>query len=135
MQYPLSKPVGTLMANFLSTKDAQLLSVDDFHQSIVSGKYRAEVEAIVKAYRDGAKTIVKEKGKEVEASLCDVLKKRLPYYVVQADVRARRLYSYAKDFTGYVPVDIDHLTPEQVEHVMEVIRQLRWVKEGHRSSP
>lgn len=134
MQYPLSKPIGTLMANFLSTKDAQLLSVDDFHQSIVSGKYRAEVEAIVKAYQDGAKIIVKEKGKEVEASLCDVLKKRLPYYVVQADVRARRLYAYAKDFTGYVPVDIDHLTPEQVEHVMTVIRQLRWVKEGHRSS-
>lgn len=134
MQYPLSNPIGTLMANFLSTKDAQLLSVDDFHQSIVGGKYRAEVEAIVKAYQDGAKTIVKEKGKETEVALCDVLKKQLPYYVVQADVRSRRLLPNAKDFTGYAPVDIDHLTPEQVEQVMQRIRQLLWVKEGHRSS-
>lgn len=134
MQYPLGNPIGTLMANFLSTKDAQLLSVDDFHQSIVGGKYRAEVEAIVKAYKDDAKTIIKEKGKESEAALCDVLKKQLPYYVVQADVRSRRLLPYAKDFTGYVPVDIDHLSLEQVEQVMQRIRQLRWVKEGHRSS-
>lgn len=134
MQYPLSNPIGTLMANFLSTKDAQLLSVDDFHQSIVGGKYRAEVEAIVKAYQDGVKTIVKEKGKETEAALCDVLKKQLPYYVVQADVCSRRLLPNAKDFTGYAPVDIDHLTPEQVEQVMQRIRQLLWVKEGHRSS-
>ena len=134
MQFPLSKPIGTLMANFLSTKDAQLLSVDEFHQSIVGGKYRAEVEAIVKAYQDGTKTIVNERGKETEASLCDVLKKRLPYYVVQADVRARRLLANAKDFTGYAPVDIDHLAPEQVEQVMQRVQSLPWVKEAHRSS-
>lgn len=134
MQFPLSKPVGTLMANFLSTKDAQLLSVDEFHQSIVGGKYRAEVEAIVKAYQDGTKTIVNERGKETEASFCDVLKKRLPYYVVQADVRARRLLANAKDFTGYAPVDIDHLVPEQVEQVMQRVQSLPWVKEAHRSS-
>ena len=134
MQFPLSKPIGTLMANFLSTKDAQLLSVDEFHQSIVGGKYRAEVEAIVKAYQDGTKTIVNERGKETEASLCDVLKKRLPYYVVQADVRARRLLANAKDFTGYAPIDIDHLAPEQVEQVMQRVQSLPWVKEAHRSS-
>lgn len=122
------------MPNFLTTSGAQLLSVDDFHQSIVSGRYRQEVEAIVRAHQDGTKTIVREKGKEVEASLCDVLKKRLPYYVVQADVRARRLYAHAKDFSGYTPVDIDHLTPGQVEHVMQRIRSLHWVKEAHRSS-
>lgn len=122
------------MANFLSTKDAQLLSVDEFHQSIVGGKYRAEVEAIVKAYQDGTKAIVNERGKETEASLCDVLKKRLPYYVVQADVRARRLLANAKDFTGYAPVDIDHLAPEQVEQVMQRVQSLPWVKEAHRSS-
>lgn len=126
--------MGTLMTSFLSTKDAQLLSVDDFHQQIVNGTYRAEVEAIVKAYQDGTKTTIREQGKETEAPLCDVLKKRLPYYVVQADVRERRLWPYAKAFTGLVPIDIDHLTPEQVNSVMQTIRELPWVKEGHRSS-
>ena len=51
MKYPLNRPEGTLMVRYTTTKGAKLLSVDEFHQKIVSGQYREEIEAIAKAYQ------------------------------------------------------------------------------------
>lgn len=134
MKYPLNRPEGTLMVRYTTTKGAKLLSVDEFHQKIVSGQYREEIEAIVKAYQEGTMTTIEEDGVRKEVPLCDVLKKALPYFVVQADVRARRLLPNAKAFTGYVPVDMDHLSEEEVYRVMDAVGRLPWVKEAHRSS-
>lgn len=134
MKYPLYPAVGTLMVQFKTTKGAELLSVDAFHERIVSGEYRERIEVIVEAYREGTMIVVVEDGVQKEVPLCDKLKKELPYFVAQADVRERRLLPNAKAFTGYVPMDIDHLTTEEVDRVMKIASGLPWVKEAHRSS-
>lgn len=133
---------GTLMKRITTTKEAELMSIEEFHKLIVEGKYQAEIDAIVKAQKEGTMVEVKDKdghvlldneGNPKMVPLADMLKKQLPYFVCQADVTERRLFAYAKNFTGYAPMDIDHLTPQQLKMVMERMRQYRWVKEGHAS--
>ena len=135
MRYALNGTEGTLMPTFRTTKEARLLTIDALHRMIVEGRYRKEIEAIVEAHRQGSVRQVRgANGSTQEVQLCDWLKKQLPYYVAQADVRERRLLAHARVFTGYAPVDIDHLTADEVDRVMRVAAQLAWVKEAHRSS-
>lgn len=130
------------MKNFKTTKGSELMTVEMFHSRILECLYQKEIDAIAKAQKEGTMVEVKDKdgnvildkeGNPKMEALADVLKKQLPYFVCQADVTKRRLFSDAKDFTGYAPVDIDHLTPEQLKMVMERMRQFPWVKEGHTS--
>ena len=134
MRKSLNLPVGTLMKWMTTTKGAILMSVDVIHKDIVEGKYKKEVEAIRKAYQEGTMVTVTEKGEETEKPLYDELKKDLPYFVPQADVRERRMWENAKDYTGFAPVDCDYLSAEEIEQLMEWAKQQPWVKEGHRSS-
>lgn len=132
--------LGTLMRHYRTALDTEQLTVEEFHQRIVDGTYRSEVEAIRKAYQEGTLTERKGKNGDVERDnagnvimepLADRLKKQLPYFICQAVITNRRLFEHAQDFTGYAPVDIDHLTPEQLLMVMERMQQFPWVKEGH----
>ena len=126
-------PVGTLMKRMTTTEGATLMSVDVLHRDIVSGKYRNEVEAVRRAYREGTVVKVTEHGVEKEIPLYDKLKKDLPYFVPQADVRQRRKWEEARDFTGFAPIDCDHLTAEQIDRLMEWAKRQPWIKEGHHS--
>lgn len=134
--------MGTMMLDFKTTKGAELWSVEHYHNAICSGKYAKQIADIRKAYAEG--TIVEERdknnnpvldanGKHKMVPLADVLKKQTPYFVVQANVLDRRLFANAKDFTGFAPIDIDHLTPEALSKVMERMRDYKWVKEGSKS--
>jgi predicted P-loop ATPase len=126
-------PVGTLMQRMTTTEGAVLMSIDVMHQDIVNGKYKNEVEAVRRAYSEGTMAIVKEQGVEKQIPLHEKLKKALPYFVPQADVRRRRIWEEACDFTGFAPIDCDHLTDEEIERLMNWARRQPWVKEGHRS--
>ncbi len=132
--------LGTLMRHYRTALDTEQLTVEEFHQRIVDGTYGSEVEAIRKAYQEGTLTECRDKngnvkrdnaGNVIMEPLADRLKKQLPYFICQAVITNRRLFEYAQDFTGLAPVDIDHLTPEQLLMVMERMQQFPWVKEGH----
>ena len=82
--------MGTLMKNFKTTKGSELISVEVFHKSIVECMYQKEIDAIVKAQKDGAMVEAKDKegnvvldkeGNPKMEALADVLKKQLPYFV------------------------------------------------------
>ena len=123
---------GSLMKRYTTTSGIIHLSVEEIHQRIVEGIYRLQVEAIRKAYQEGTLTECRDKdGNVIMEPLADRLKKQLPYFVCQAKITNRRLLEYAQDFTGLAPVDIDHLTPEQLQMVMVRMQQFPWVKEGH----
>lgn len=124
---------GTLMKRIVSSKGSKLMSVVEFHEEIVGGKMEARVKEIRDAFETNAQTEVKVKGKKETMPLAKYLKQQLPYYVPQADVRIRRKWKDAKDFTGLAPIDIDHISEEQVEKVMEWAQGQRWVIEAHRS--
>lgn len=135
--------MGTFMKNAFTVKGAELMSVEDFHRDVVEGRYREEIDAIREAYAEGKMVESRDRSGNVETDcdgnvkmvpLYELLKKRLPYFVCQADVRERRIFESATDFTGYAPIDIDHLTTEQLPMVMERMKGLSWVKEGHVSS-
>ncbi|MGM9758873.1 MAG: BT4734/BF3469 family protein [Parabacteroides sp.] len=126
--------LGTLANKYSSISKAQLMNVDEFHNIIVEGIYATKIEAIVRAYRAGTLTTVIENGKETIVPLYQKLKKKLPYYVVQAEIHERRHFEYARNFTGLAPIDIDHLTPDEIERVMGIIPNIPWVKEAHRSA-
>ena len=134
MIYKLQMPVGTLMQRMTTNEGATLMSVDVFHRDIVEGRFRKEIETIRKVAAEGTMVTQKVNGVERQIALYDKLKKELPYFVPQADVRKRRLWEEACNFSGFVPVDIDHLTAEKVEQVMQWARRQTWVKEAHRSS-
>lgn len=124
----------TLMKRYTTTLGAKLMTVDELHQSIVDGTYRTQIEAIREAYAKGDKVKVTEFGKEVEKFRYDVLKSQLPLFVPQGDVTRRRKLEGFYAPTGYTDIDGDHLTPEQVEHVMNEVPKYPWIKEAHRSS-
>lgn len=124
----------TLMKRYTTTQGAKLMTVDEFHQSIVDGTYRTQIEAIREAYALGDKVKVSEFGKEVEKFRYDVLKSQLPLFVPQGDVTRRRKLEGFYAPTGYTDIDGDHLSPEQVEHVMNEVPKYPWIKEAHRSS-
>lgn len=124
----------TLMKRYTTTQGAKLMTVDEFHQSIVDDTYRTQIEAIREAYAKGDKVKVTEFGKEVEKFRYDVLKSQLPLFVPQGDVTRRRKLEGFYAPTGYTDIDGDHLTPEQVEHVMNEVPKYPWIKEAHRSS-
>lgn len=134
MKFIINKAVGTLMERMTTNKRATLVSVEDFHKSIVKGEYLTIVSEILAAKAEGTMTKVVVKGNEQMVSLAEHLKKQLPYYVPQADVRKRRLWEHATDFTGFAPIDCDHLTKEQVDNLMDWAKAQPWVIEGHRSS-
>ncbi len=110
------------------------MTVDEFHQSIIDGTYRPQIEAIREAYAKGDKVTVTEFGKEVGKFRYDVLKSQLPLFVPQGDVTRRRKLEGFCNPTGFTDVDGDHLTPEQVERVMNEVPKYPWIKEAHRSS-
>ena len=130
----LNNLVGTLMKDVTTTKGATLVSVEDFHKDIVEGKYLAVISKILNAKATGATTTIVVKGNELTVSLDEQLKKQLPFYVPQADVRKRRMWEHARDFTGLAPIDCDHLTKEQVDSLMDWAKEQPWIVEGHRSS-
>ena len=134
---------GTFMKSAFTMMGAELMSVEDFHRNVVEGRYRKEIDAIREAYAEGKMVESRDRNGNVETDcdgnvkmvpLYEQLKKRLPYFVCQADVRERRKFEFATGFTGFAPIDIDHLTPEQLPMVMERMKGLSWVKEGHVSS-
>ena len=133
MRFNLNNLVGTLMKDVTTTKGATLVSVEDFHKNIVKGEYLTIVSKILAAKADGTMKKVVVKGNEQMVSLAEHLKKQLPYYVPQADVRKRRLWEHATDFTGLAPIDCDHLTKEQVDSLMAWGKEQPWIVEGHRS--
>lgn len=133
MKYKLSLPVGTLMKRMTTTEGATLMSVEVLHRDIVGGKYKNEIEAVRRAYHEGSKVTVRENYTEKQIPLHEKLKKRLDYYVPQADVRLRRIWEEACGFTGFAPIDCDHLTEEEIERLMDWARRQPWVKQGHRS--
>lgn len=134
MTTKIKLPIGSLMQRMTTTEGAVLMSVDVMHQDIVSGKYKNEIEAVRRAYSEGTMVTVREQGVEKQIPLHEKLKKALPYFVPQADVRRRRIWEEACDFTGFAPIDCDHLTEEEIERLMNWARRQPWVKEGHRSS-
>lgn len=134
MSFKLNNLVGTLMKDVTTTKGATLESVEDFHKDIVEGKYLAVISKILNAKATGATTTIVVKGNELTVSLDEQLKKQLPFYVPQADVRKRRMWEHARDFTGLAPIDCDHLTKEQVDSLMAWGKEQPWIVEGHRSS-
>ena len=91
MRFNLNNLVGTLMKDVTTTKGATLVSVEDFHKDIVEGKYLTVISKILNAKATGATTTIVVKGNELTVSLDEQLKKQLPFYVPQADVRKRRL--------------------------------------------
>lgn len=125
---------STLMCSSYSTVGAVLMTVDEFHQSIVDGTYRNAIADIRTAYAQGNKIAVRQRGKDVEMYAHDYLKGKLPLFVPQGDVTHRRMLEGFCNPTGLVCVDIDHITPEQLVSVSEKLRQLSWVKEYHVSS-
>ena len=124
----------TLMRRYTTTQGARLMTVDEFHQSIIDGTYRPQIETIREAYAKGDKVTVTEFGKEVGKFRYDVLKSQLPLFVPQGDVTRRRKLEGFCNPTGFTDVDGDHLTPEQVERVMNEVPKYPWIKEAHRSS-
>ena len=122
------------MRRYTTTQGARLMTVDEFHQSIIDGTYRPQIEAIREAYAKGDKITVAEFGREVEKFRYDVLKSQLPLFVPQGDVTRRRKLEGFCNPTGFTDVDGDHLTPEQVERVMNEVPKYPWIKEAHRSS-
>ena len=133
MRYKLSFPVGTLMKRMTTTEGAVMMSVDVMHKDIVEGKYKNETEAVCKAYHEGTMVTARGKGVEKQIPLFEKLKKDLTYFVPQGDVRKRRIWKEAKDFTGFAPIDCDHLTEDEIRRIMDWAQRQPWIKEGHRS--
>lgn len=125
--------VGTLLKDVTTTKGATLESVEDFHKDIVGDKYAAIINGILNAKTTAAMKKIVDKGKEVTVPLAEHLKKLLPLYVPQADVRKRRMWEHATAFTGLAPIDCDHLTREQIDALMAWSERQPWIVEGHRS--
>ena len=127
---------GTLMPKMYTIRDARLTTVDEMHDLVVGDTYADLVAQIRTAHASGEMTQVPnaKTGTTDEVPLVEVLKKRLPLYVPQGDVRHRRHIDGFWHPTPYIPIDFDHLTPEQMAEVVERSRRYPWVKEVHRSS-
>lgn len=127
---------GTLLPLMCSTQNARLMSIDEMHSLIVDGSYAKLIKQIREAYASGQKGQVMDKrtGRMAEVPMVDMLKKRLPLFVPQGNVIHRRRIDGFWHPTPFMPFDGDHLTPDQLEHIMQQVSQLPWVKEAHRSS-
>ena len=103
---------------------------------ITSAICNETIEALTRMYPFCRSEIltVTEFGREVEKFRYDVLKSQLPLFVPQGDVTRRRKLEGFCNPTGFTDVDGDHLTPEQVERVMNEVPKYPWIKEAHRSS-
>lgn len=53
---------------------------------------------------------------------------------MQGVCKEHRKLDYLDQLTGYAPFDIDHITADQANSIMELLSGILWVKESHRSS-
>lgn len=123
MKYPIHPSIGTLMVRFNTTQHAQLLSIDDFHRDVRSGRYRKPVEQIREYCRNGA-----------PAEVITRLKAALPFFVAAGDCRQRRIPSCLKEPTGYAPFDIDHIPNSRAREIVALCSTIPWIKAAHLSS-
>lgn len=121
MKYSINPGPCTLMMNQYGFQGAKQISVDEFHQLIISEKYRKPVELIRKLDGDGK---IKE---------CVSAKERLNYYLVQGICSDERKLGHLTGLTGYAPFDFDHISPQQSAAILEKLRGISWVKQAHRS--
>lgn len=122
MKYSINPGLCTLMKACHTFDGVQYVTIDEFHQLITSEKYRKQIEQIRKWDAEG---------KEKE---CAAAKKRLPYFVMQGVCKEHRKLDSLDQLTGYAPFDIDHITADQANSIMELLSGILWVKESHRSS-
>lgn len=122
MKYKVNKPVGTLLRSVTTVKGSRLMSIDEFHYHVRNGYWKPVVEIIRQLCREGGdeKKIAEQK-------------ENLPLFVAAGDCRKRRTLEGFTSPTGYVPVDIDHISLEKVEEIRALCPQYVWIKAFHSS--
>ena len=115
-------PVGTLMKNPRTQQGAVLMTIDELHRRITEGYWKVSVEHLRKRAREGAS----------QAEVAE-LKTHLPLFVACGDCRKRRMLKGFVDPSGYVPVDIDHISPQKVRQIVQQCAEVPWTKEAHGS--
>ena len=98
----------------------QPMSMEQFHALVKNGTYRTQVEAIRQAMARQASE------EEVRA-----LKDRLPVWVAAGVFQGRRLLQNLQQFTGLMPVDIDHISATRAREIVSQCQQYPWIKAAH----
>lgn len=123
---------GTLMVKKNTLSGARYITIEEFHQHILEGRYRQQIEAMLQAYSEGVTVVEKDRqGVEHQVPKGDVLKGSLPCMLVHAMVSGRRLFGHVEQFNDYMPIDIDKLA--NADEVARKLSAYRWVKEVHKS--
>ena len=112
--------VGTFMKSLKTQTGHQPMSMEQFHALVKNGTYRTQVEAIRQAMARQASE------EEVRA-----LKDRLPVWVAAGVFQGRRLLQNLQQFTGLMPVDIDHISATRAREIVSQCQQYPWIKAAH----
>lgn len=112
--------VGTFMKSLKTQTGHQPMSMEQFHALVKNGTYRTQVEGIRQAMARQASE------EEVRA-----LKDRLPVWVAAGVFQGRRLLQNLQQFTGLMPVDIDHISATRAREIVSQCQQYPWIKAAH----
>ena len=101
---------STIFSGFNQTVEnrALLLIIKD----IKEGKYRADIESIRSLIASG------------DTEKADQLKRQLPAFTPSATFKGGRKADLLDQYSGYVHLDFDKLTPEQLNNAFQAITQI-----------